>query len=203
MLSFALALVVSQTAPPIAPAPEGATTTLVPSAEVMRPPPNEPPEVAAFASFLDKHLLTFDIDQTTGLKVRQRERLFSLRDDDFADAFKLVPEAFTSAQKAHEAFRLANIFQIVGLSVSGLSLAVVVLAPLLISGGAFLPLLAAGLIGSLVALVLVVVAVPFAITANTAFMSAVASYNKGLLDLRPMPPGGPGAVPQGVQIPLP
>ncbi|MCU0700037.1 MAG: hypothetical protein MUC96_26310 [Myxococcaceae bacterium] len=202
ILSCALALVVSQTSPPLAPAPDAATM-LVPSTEVMRPPPNEPPEVAAFASFLDKHLLTFDVDQTTGLKVRQRERLFSLRDDDFADAFRLVPEAFNSAQKAHDAFRLANIFQIVGLSISGLSLAVVVVAPLLISGSAFLPLLAAGLVGSLVALVLVLIAVPFTITANTAFMSAVATYNKGLLELRPMPQGGAGAVPQGLQIPLP
>jgi hypothetical protein len=37
-------------------------------------------------------------------------------------------------------------------------------------------------------------------TANTAFLNAVATYNKGLLDLRPVPVG---EVPQGVSIPLP
>jgi hypothetical protein len=203
MLSLALMLLVSQTPPPMPSAQVGASLAQVPPAEVMRASPNEPPEVQAFATFLDRHLLSFDIDQTTGLKVRQRERLFSLREDDFVEAFRLVPEAFASAQRAYEAFRLANIFQIVGLSISGLSLAVVVAAPLLVSGGAFLPLLAAGLVGSLVALVLVVIAVPFAITANNAFLSAVATYNKGLLDLRPVPVGGPPQLPQGVSIPLP
>jgi hypothetical protein len=201
MLSLALALVVAQTPPPLAPA-EGAPAP-APSGEVMRASSNEPPEVQAFATFLDRHLLSFDLDQTTGvtgLKVRQRERLFALRDDDFAQAFKLVPDAFASAQKAHEAYRLANLFQIVGLSISGLSLALVVAAPLLVASGAYLPLLAAGLVGSLVALVLVLIAVPFSMTANTAFLNAVATYNKGLLDLRPVPVG---EVPQGVSIPLP
>jgi hypothetical protein len=198
MLSLALALVVAQTPPPMTPADTAPPPA--PSSEATRPPPNEPPEVQAFATFIDRHLLTFDLDQTTGLKVRQRERLFALRDDDFAEAFTLVPDAFTSAQKAHEAYRLANLLQIIGLSVSGVSLAVVVAAPLLVAGGAFLPLLAAGLVGSLVALVLVVIAIPFSMTANTAFLNAVATYNKGLLDLRPVPVG---QVPQGVSIPLP
>jgi hypothetical protein len=199
---LSLALVLAQTPPPVAVSPDGppAVPQLVPSKAAVRASPDEPPEVKAFATFVDRHLLSLDTEQAQGFKLRQRERSFTIRDEDFTEAFTLVPEALTLAQRAQDSFRLANIFQIVGLSLSGLSLGVVVIAPLI--GVGFLPLLAVGLVGSLIAVVLTVISVPFAMAASNQFFSAVATYNKGLLDLRPVPVGLPPP-PQGLSIPLP
>jgi hypothetical protein len=201
---LSLALVLAQTPPPVAVSPDSppAVPQLVPSKEAVRASPDEPPEVKAFATFVDRHLLTLDTEQAQGFKLRQRERSFTIRDEDFTEAFTLVPEALTLAQRAQDSFRLANIFQLVGLSLSGLSLALVVIAPLVVSGAGFLPLLAVGLVGSLVAVVLTVISVPFAMAASNQFFSAVATYNKGLLELRPVPVGLPPP-PLGLSIPLP
>ncbi len=204
MMLTVVCLLVSQapSAPPVVTA-DTATTAPVPSSEAMKPPADEPVEVKAFAQFVDRHLLTLDPDQTQGtLRLRQREHAFSLKDDDFPDAFKLVPEAHGLAQKAQENFRTSSTLQIVGLAALGGGTALVLVAPLL-AAGAFLPLLIAGLVLDLVALTLVLVALPFAVSASTQFTSAVATYNRGLLDLRPMPEG-PGRVNGGgVTIPLP
>ncbi|MDP3503881.1 MAG: hypothetical protein Q8S33_26320 [Myxococcales bacterium] len=203
MLSF-VCLLMSQapSAPPVVSAGDPATT-LVNSSEAMKPPADEPAEVKAFAQFVDRHLLTLDPDMSQGaLRLRQREHTFSLKDDDFPDAFKLVPEAYGLAQKAQENFRTSSTLQIVGLAALGGGTALVLLAPLLASG-AFLPLLIAGLVLDLVAMTLVLVALPFSISASTQFTSAVATYNRGLLDLRPMP-DAPGRVNAGgLTIPLP
>jgi hypothetical protein len=201
---LSLALVLAQTPPPVAVSPESppAAPQLVPSKEAVRASPDEPPEVKAFATFVERHLLTLDTEQAQGFKLRQRERSFTIRDEDFTEAFTLVPEALTLAQRAQDSFRLANIFQIVGLSLSGLSLALVVIAPLVVSGAGFLPLIAVGLVGSLIAVVLTVISVPFSMAASNQFFSAVATYNKGLLDLRPAP-AGLVPPPQGLSIPLP
>lgn len=201
MLSTFLTLLLTQapTTPPGPPASEAAP----PSVEAVKAGTNEPAEVKAFAQFVDRHLLTLDPDMSQGsFRLRQRERVFSFKDDDYPDAFKLVPEAHELARKAQENVRLASVFQIIGLSAVGAGSAVIVIAPL-IASAAFLPLLIAGLVLDLVGLVLVLVALPFAISAQTQFMSAVATYNKGLLDLRPPPDpqlAGPGG---GLTIPLP
>jgi hypothetical protein len=203
MILSLVCLLVSQvpSAPPVVTADPA--TTLVPSSEAMKPPADEPAEVKAFAQFVDRHLLTLDPDMSQGtLRLRQREHTFSLKDDDFPDAFKLVPEAYGLAQKAQENFRTSSTLQIVGLATLGGGTALLLVAPLLASG-AFLPLLIAGLVLDLVAMTLVLVALPFAISASTQFTSAVATYNRGLLDLRPMPEG-PGRVNAGgLTIPLP
>jgi hypothetical protein len=193
----------SPSTPPVVTAGDAAPTTLAPSSEAMRAPADEPAEVKAFAQFVDRHLLTFDPDMSQGaLRLRQREHTFSLKDDDFPEAFKLVPEAYGLAQKAQESFRTSSTLQIAGLATLGGGTALLLVAPLLATG-AFIPLLIAGLALNLVAATLVLVALPFSISASTQFLSAVATYNRGLLDLRPIPEG-PGRVTSGgVSIPLP
>lgn len=203
MMLTVVCLLVAQapSTPPVVTADPSASSAL-PSSEAMKPPADEPVEVKAFAQFVDRHLLTLDPDSTQGtLRLRQREHTFSLKDDDFPDAFKLVPEAYGLAQKAQENFRTSSTLQIVGLAALGGGTALVLVAPLL-AAGAFLPLLIAGLVLDLVAMTLVLVALPFAISASAQFTSAVATYNRGLLDLRPMPEG-PGRVNGGLTIPLP
>jgi hypothetical protein len=199
-----LTLLVAQapSTPPVVTAADAPAATTAPSTEAMKAPADEPLEVKAFAQFVDRHLLTLDPDMSQGnLRLRQREHTFSLRDDDFPDAFKLVPEAYTLAQKAQENFRTAGTLQIVGLSALGAGTALLLAAPLLASG-AFFALLIVGLVLDLVAIVMVLVALPFSISASTQFTSAVATYNRGLLDLRPMPEPG-RATGGGLTIPLP
>ncbi|MCA3011053.1 MAG: hypothetical protein INH41_01495 [Myxococcaceae bacterium] len=186
LTSFILTLLLSQTPPPVLPVEP--VPRPGPSLEAVRASPMEPVEVAAFARFVEQRLITIDFDQAANwgaLKVRQRERVFSLRDDDFSEAFHLVPEAMLMAQRAQEAFRVASTLQIVGLSLSGAAVLVVGLGPILVGFSAWLPLLVVGLVASLVGLVVALVSVPFSNTANASFVSAVAGYNKGLLDLRP------------------
>ncbi len=203
MISTLLCLLVSQapSTPPVVTAGNAAPTALAPSSEALKAPADEPAEVKAFAQFVDRHLLTFDPDMTQGaLRLRQREHIFTLKDDDFPDAFKLVPEACGLAQKAQDNFRTSSTLQIAGLATLGGGTALLLVAPLLATG-AFLPLLIAGLALDLVAATLVLVALPISISASTQFMSAVATYNRGLLDLRPMREGPVSN--GGLSIPLP
>ena len=135
-----------------------------------------------FAEFVDRHLLAIGASGSS-MEVRQRERVFRLQDDDFETAFKLVPEAFASAQQAHSDFLVASRLQIVGLAVVGAALAVTVVSTLV--RVLLVPLLIASLAASGVGLVLSLIALPFALSAQTKFFSAVAGYNRGLLELRP------------------
>ncbi|MBL8923826.1 MAG: hypothetical protein JNJ54_33530 [Myxococcaceae bacterium] len=204
MISAVVAVLIAQTAvtappsPPPAPEPGPATV------EAVKAPASEPAEVKAFALFVDRHLLTLDPDTSTGsFRLRQRERVFSPRDDDFIDAFKLVPEALALAQKAQENARASTIFQIVGLSAVGVGSALIVIAPVISASGVFIPLLIAGLVLDLLGLVAVVIALPMALSAGTQFLSAVATYNRGLLDLRPPSEPGLAPAPGGLTVPLP
>lgn len=205
MIPALLAVLLSQapSTPPLTVPPEAPVAA--PALEAVKAGSDEPAEVKLFAQFVDRHLLTLDPDMSQGtFRLRQRERVFSFKDEDFADAFKLVPEAHALAVKAQENLRMSSFFQIAGLSSVGAGSALVLLAPLLAST-AFVPLLIAGLVLDIVGVVLVLVALPFAISAQTQFMSAVATYNKGLLDLRPVgeAPARPAAAAGGLTIPLP
>lgn len=205
MIAAIVALVVSQTPAPAPPTPPPAAPEPAPAtAEAVKATAAEPAEVKAFAQFVDRHLLTLDPDASQGaFRLRQRERVFSPKDDDFIEAFKLVPEAYALAQKAQENARLASIFQIVGLSAVGVGSALIVISPLIGAAGLFLPLLVAGLVLDLVGLVAVVIALPMSLSAGTQFLSAVATYNRGLLDLRPPPESGLAPAQGGLTIPLP
>lgn len=149
--------------------------------EAVSPGP-EPVEVKLFAEFVDRHLLAVSAS-ASGMEVRQRERVFRLQDDDFETAFTLVPEALSLARVAHDDFVLASRLQIVGLSVVSAALVATVVATLVRT--LILPLLVASLIGSGIGLVLSLVALPFALSAQTKFFSAIGTYNHGLLELRP------------------
>jgi hypothetical protein len=171
MSALLLALVLTQTpeltAPPVAPAS-----------------PSEPAEVRLFAQFIEKHLLAVSASGA-GFEVRQHERVFRLQDVDFESAFTLVPDAVSAARLAHDDFLMASRLQIIGLSVVGAALVVTIVATLVRT--IVIPLLIGSLIGSGVGLVLSLIAVPFAMSAQTKFFSAIAAYNQGLLELRPPP----------------
>ena len=178
MSPLLLALVLFQT-PDVAPL---TTPPLAPPSTGAISPGAEPPEVKLFAEFVERHLLAIG-SSGSGIEVRQRERIFRIQDDDFETAFKLVPDAFVSAKQAHSDFLVASRLQIAGLAVVGAALAVTVvftLVPTLL-----LPLMIASLAASGVGLVLTLIALPFAISAQSKFFSAVAGYNRGLLERRP------------------
>jgi hypothetical protein len=207
MIAVFAAVVLSQTpsAPPVVTVtpdvPGGAVGA---PAEAMSPLPGEGSEVKAFAQFVDRHLLAFEPDSWQGsLHLRQRERVLTVRDDDFTDAFRLVPEAASLAQKAKDNFAISVVLQTIGLSVAGVGLGLVLVATLFSS--AFLPLLLTSLVADLVGLAVVLISVPFQATAMTQFTSAVATYNRGLLDLRPPSQAlsVPGAPEGGLVLVLP
>ena len=112
--------------------------------------------------------------------------MFRIQDDDFESAFTLVPDAVASARVAHDDFILASRLQIIGLAVVGAALVVTIAATLVRT--VVIPLLIASLVGSGVGLVLSLVALPFALSAQTKFFSSIATYNRGLLELRPPQP---------------
>lgn len=195
LLAFLLAQVASTPPPP--PAVEDSSKPAA-VAGAIPAPADEPAQVKAFAQFLDRHLLTLDPDMTQGaFRIRQKERLFSLKDDDFPTAFALVPEAQAQALKAQENLRISSTLQIIGLVSVGIGSAALVVVPLI--GSVSLALLVVALVLDLVGLALVLVALPFALNSTTQFTSAVAMYNRGLLDLRPPDRESSG----GLTIPLP
>lgn len=203
MSTLLVCLLLAQTPPP-APPPTPAPVVLEeagkppPPREAIPAPADEPGEVKAFAQFIDRHLLTLDPDMTQGMfRIRQRERLYSLKDDDFPLAFSLVPEAQAQAIKAQENLRLSSTLQLIGLVSVGVGSAALVLVPLI--AAVTLPLLVVALVLDVVGLALVLIAVPFAINSTTQFTSAVSMYNRGLLELRPAEREG-GA---GLVVPLP
>ncbi len=189
MITVFAAVVLSQSpsAPPVVTVTPEAPGNDPPPSEAIAPPPGESSEVKAFARFVDRHLLAFEPDSWQGsLHLRQRERVLTVRDDDFTDAFRLVPEAASLAQKAKDNFATSTVLQTIGLSVAGVGLGLVLVATLF--SGALLPLLVTSLVAELVGLVAVLISVPFQATAMTQFTSAVATHNRGLLELRPASP---------------
>lgn len=162
-------------------APPPPVSTEAPGSEAVAPGA-EPADVKLFAQFVDRHLLAVSASGS-GFELRQRERVFRLQDDDFPTAFTLVPDALMLARVGHDDFVLSSRLQVIGLAITGGALVAVVLATLVRT--AILPLLITGLVASGVGLVLSLVALPFALSAQTKFFSAAAVYNKGLLELRP------------------
>ena len=178
MTPLLLALVLTQ-------APALSTPPLAPPTTEAISPGAEPPEVKLFAQFVERHLLSIGA-AGNGFELRQRERVFRIQDDDFESAFTLVPDAVASARMAHDDFILASRLQIIGLAVVGAALVVTIAATLVRT--VILPLLIASLVGSGVGLVLSLIALPFALSAQTKFFSSIATYNRGLLELRPPQP---------------
>ncbi|MDP2269922.1 MAG: hypothetical protein Q8N23_18060 [Archangium sp.] len=159
-------------------------TALVLALFVSQVPPAaaEPPEVGVFAQWVQRHLLTLHFAGNAA-EVHQRERAFRLQDDTFADAFTLVPEARELAVSATAAFRTGTALQSTGLVSVGAGVGLTLVATLIPS--LLLPLLVVALVMSGAALVLTVIALPFLLNAQSKFLSSVATYNRGLLDLRP------------------
>lgn len=173
-------------------------TTVVLAQPVSRAPVEEPEQVKAFATFLDHQLLSPDFDPT-GLKIRQDERSYALLDEGFTTSFELVPDAFALAQKIQDNVRLSNALQIGGFSIMGSSLVLALAGPFLLGSGALLPLMAVSLGLVLVGAVVTLLSLPFATAAQTQFFTALDTYNKGLLHLRPQSITDAG----GLQLPIP
>lgn len=186
MPALLLALLLTQAAPQLSTPPLAppTTETIVPGAES--------PDVKLFAEFVQRHLLTIGASGS-GFEVRQRERVFRLQDADFEGAFTLVPDALADARVAHHDFVIASRLQVIGLAVVGGALVATLITTLIRT--AILPLLIVSLVGSGIGLILSLIALPFAISAQSKFFSAIATYNHGLLELRPSP--SPGAAPVG------
>lgn len=151
----------------------------------------EPPEVTLFAQWAQRQLLSLNFN-AGAFEVRQRERVFRIQDDDFAEAFSLVPEAHRMAVSAHEAFLSGQRFMIAGVVLSGVSLGGVLAASFLTASALFFPLIVGALIASGAGLVLALIAMPFMVTAQSKFLAALASHNHGVLDLRPPRPNAGG-----------
>lgn len=163
---------------------EASAGVLGPPSEAIRRPADEPAAMRDFAEFVDHRLLVVELEQQ-GMSLRQRERVVRLSDDDFADLFALVPEAQALALKAQKAYRIGAALQVGGVAVSLGGMTTMVVGTLF-----FNPLsLSVGIVGgglaALAGSLLLAIAQPFMLEAAKAFTSAVATYNRGLLDLRP------------------
>ncbi len=192
MILLTLALL-AQTAPPPPPAPSDAAPPVATA-----PPADEPAQVHHFADFVDRHLISLDPDLgKAAIGLRQGERTFSIKDDDFVQAFSLVPEAQAMARKAQEDLRTSTLLQIGALVAVAAGSAALVMVPLL-GAGLMIPLLIAGAVLDLAGVVLLIVGLPFALSANTEFIKALSAYNHGLLKLRPGDSDG-----GGLTIPMP
>lgn len=186
----ALLLMLLSQAPALTPPPPSPEVTPLPVAAA------EAPEVKLFAEFVERHLLAVDASNA-GFTVRQRERVFRLQDDDFEEAFALVPEALAAARLAHADYVTGMRLQIASLIVLGVALGITAVAPIIIGVSLTWLIISLGATG--VGLVLALVALPFLLSAQTKFFSSAASYNRGLLELRPPPAVMPG----GLTFPLP
>jgi hypothetical protein len=140
------------------------------------------PEVRTFATFVGRHLLVVDAD-ARGFSVRQNERLFHLADDDIAAAFAMVPEARALALQAQRNLRIATVLNTIGLSAAGAGSASIAFLPLLVTSA---PALGVAIVAALLiagaGLVASLIAAPFMMTAQAQFVSAVAVYNRALLE---------------------
>lgn len=142
------------------------------------------PEVGAFSAFVDRHLLVANVTFNS-LEVKQHDRVFRVEDEDFEEAFKLVPETLALARSGREQYLLSNTLQTIGLVFLGAAVVPIVLTVVL--SGALIPLLIAAAGGFAVSLAFSVMARPIALAAQEKLFSAVGSYNRGLLRLTPPP----------------
>lgn len=147
------------------------------------PPPLPASETEGFSEFVDRNLLAI-APGMGGLEVRQRSRTFRLSDDDFSTAFALVPESEELAVRAQDNSRKARSFNIAGNVLIGAS-AGGALALALIPTSALVPMLVATGVGLVVALVLLLVALPLAASAQAQFFDAVSVHNHGLVQFKP------------------
>jgi hypothetical protein len=155
-------------APPLVP---------VDAVEVARAP-EVVPEVKLFAEFVDRHLLVVDADQR-GFTIRQRDRIFHLADDDVAEAFALVPEARALALEAQKNLRIATALTTVGTVTASAAAVSLVLMPLFLVSG---PALLAAMLVSGLGFIAMMIALPYQLTAQAQLASAVAVYNRRLLE---------------------
>jgi hypothetical protein len=153
-------------------------------------------EVEGSPRWAQARLMSFDWSVGLGPIVRQRDRTLRLQEPDFAAAFALVPEARDLAVKAKASFDKGSGLVTAALVTLGIGGALTVGGSLSMSlsrpANGALPvvpwvLMGTGLATMLVGLVLELVGLEPLKGAQTNFFSAVATYNRGLLDPRPAP----------------
>ncbi len=157
---------------------------LHPALEAIRRPADEPAATRDFAEFVDRRLLVLELDPQ-GLSVRQRERVVRITEDEFAEIFQLVPEAQALAVKAQKAFRVGAALQTVGAATNLGGATLLLVGTLMLSPMSLAIAVIGGGGAMLVGCVAMALAQPFLQEAAKTFSSAIAAYNRGLLDLRP------------------
>jgi hypothetical protein len=144
----------------------------------------EPPEALAVRQFVDDHLVTFDSVGWQS-RVRQRERTFSLGDDDFASAFELVPEAHALAKSMRESylrgmrvFTIGSLVEVAGLlgATSVLVASVATTVAVGVGIGLALAFAAVTLVGAVISLF----ALPDLSRSHSQLFEVVSLYNHGL-----------------------
>lgn len=153
------------------------------------------PPAPGTAPWVQRQLMNMDWLPNQGPVVRVEGRVLRIQDDDFAQSFELVPEAQKLATSARASYETGTRW----LTTSTVTLAVG--ASVLLTGALFGPLITSGsstrslappllmmgggLVTMLSALVLTLVSLPHLQRAQNDFFGAIATYNRGLLDVRP------------------
>lgn len=146
------------------------------------PPPSVAAQPSLSAAFVDKHLLSVEVELFSGLQVRQGERTLRLGEDG-SEFLSLVPDAARLMGAAQHDFAVGRVLNAISLAVAGASLVAVLVASV---AGALRALLTVSLVALAAcggALVLAVVAMPFMVAAQREFFEAVSVYNHRLLTL--------------------
>ncbi len=163
----------------------GQVSTAAPTVKVGEqfPTLNDPKnaDLATVGRFLKAHLIEFDFRANKGLVLTQNGR-DSRFGESIVDAVALVPEAVTIARAADADYLKARWLTYGGLGVALLGTVVTNLALVVLGSSAFVGVLIAGAAVTLVGLVLVLVGLPFAISAQSEFMKAISVYNQALID---------------------
>ncbi len=141
-------------------------------------------DVKLAVQFIDRHLLSvgFEVGFASSWVARSAERGY--RPGELREGLRLVPHAFTLADRADGEFRLGVGFTVAGLVAQGLSLvASVVLVPLVISSSttaAVTAVLITAFGGLLVGAALSLIGSVFLQAAQQHGLEAVSEYNHGL-----------------------
>lgn len=146
------------------------------------PPPSVAAPPSLSVAFVDKHLLSVEVELFSGLQVRQGERTVRLGEDG-SELLRLVPDAVKLMGEAQHDFAIGRVLNVISLSVAGASLAAVLVATVVGGVARILTVSLVALAACGGALVLAIVALPFLAAAQREFLEAVSVYNHKLLTL--------------------
>lgn len=140
-------------------------------------------------AWVQRRLMHVDWRTPSGIVVRHEERVLRPQDAIFPEAFSLVPAAQALATTAHEGLERGSRWLTASAVAVGVGTALS-LTPLVLGVSSTAPAVSFGLLGGglvtlLTGLVFTLVAMPHLQRAQTDFFSAIATYNRGLLEVAP------------------